>query len=469
MPKLILVDDDKDRCDALRSVLDDPKNTELSKFFGEINFLHCDNEGKYGIAVNGLTKIDEDVIVLLDLGFRKTGLIWKSVVDNLKSLVELVPGLSLLDDNGKKSIALTTEDGSISMVDETLDGLSVIALTLRPKCKILVIVVTDRGKIGGLQSIVTASQAAAYKKGFCNFRLETEKLGREPGKAPMGVLKSAMQRWRDNFPDFHDEPEVNAIVTGWMSRYDYLASNGSSHFCSHGKPAVVGSIEGSPQVYRNLIVSTFGVNQQIADRATDSDLKAIFQLDAGPINFAPGSTFLVSDTSFGYGEKTLSTELMSAILEKISGAIVSYTGETEMSPPCQPVFPFLLSLVVLFIRMKNQDEGMLNSKKPILLHGAKNGPNRLSIPLRPRENFRGKIGACWERKLKQFKEQIQPEPHKKGGVCPALWDVLNAQVRGIRSDGQTDETKKKLLRLFDGPSRLIAGCSFGPYYIHIHW
>lgn len=138
-----------------------------------------------------------------------------------------------------------------------------------------------------------------------------------------------------------------------------------------------------------------------------------------------------------------------------------------MRLPCQPTLPFLVSLVVLFETMKSQDEGMVDKNKQITLCGSREGPRRISIPLRNRENFAGKIGARWLEKLADFKDSIDNDT--KGGVCPALWDVLTARVRGVNTATQTDQAKINLLHLFEGPGRLVAGVSFGPYCINIHW
>ena len=120
---------------------------------------------------------------------------------------------------------------------------------------------------------------------------------------------------------------------------------------------------------------------------------------------------------------------------------------------------------------------MLDTDSPILLSVAESGPNRISLPLRRRNDFKWGIANSWKTKIEEFPTKIALEPTKNGGVCPALWDVLEARIRGICFEEDSDdaeekrliEGKKQLLKVFGGPGRVVAGISFGPHHIHIHW
>jgi len=153
MPKLILIDDDRSRCEAIEKSLkklNDP-------FFQDFVFLDCDGVEKYAQAIAGIPKDNSDKIVLLDLGFRDLAEdMWPSVDQDLcilakKSQLRYMP----LDIANGSSPRLSTDmiiDGDMTEValhDHVLDGISILPalISASKDSKILIILISDHGTI----------------------------------------------------------------------------------------------------------------------------------------------------------------------------------------------------------------------------------------------------------------------------------------------------------------------------------
>jgi hypothetical protein len=419
----------------------------------------------------------DSAVVLLDLGYRESEELFASSVEYIQSLcVRLGDGFSFTDDAGVSfewtNLGTTS---NVIIPSSVLDGLSLLEAVLRrnpDKC--LVNIVSGRGNNPQVEIFVGRVNNWIKDNGLSG-RVAVVIGGQMPINQAFAraLLDEGIKKWKEIFRGLHDAAPVDTFLSRWLAAFDSLGDAGPKYFCIHGDSQRVGTIEGSTAFYLGLAGELFQIESlgQGTGHSCDvndlMDLKALFQLEDEPENLDNKSAFPVSGGSPGTGEKCISTKRAAAILREISGAEVEIIGGDRFRLPCQPALPFLLALVVLFERMKNQDEGMLNPAAKIRLTGSEDGPNRISIPLKKNEPLRGKIGARWLEKLEDFQSEIANDT--KGGVCPALWDVLVARVRGITTDAQAGRVKLKLLQLFEGPGRLVAGVSFGPHFIHIHW
>jgi hypothetical protein len=407
-------------------------------------------------------------LVLLDLGFQD------SFAEVLKPVPELLNGLCNRIGNGwswdpREGLKLTTNIGSLVIDSSSCEGLALIEVVLQnnPK-KCLIDIVSGRGKneevkelVKSVETWISANNRSGNVAIIVGGQMPTQAL------TAQNLVQAGIDEWKRRFPDLHPIPRVNEILTGWLAAYDGLPQNERPNFCSHRNASTAGSIDGNPEYYQRILTRLFQYKSSVSSPIDTNPFKAIFQLEMPPASLDNSKTFPVAPSSLGPGDKSLSLTLAGELLGKISGMKVTTSGDAEMRLPCQPALPFLVSLVVLFETMKSQDDGMVDTNKPITLFGSLEGPRRISIPLRSRGGFSGKIGSRWVEKMCNFEGSIANDT--KGGVCPALWHALTASVRGVNTTSQTDGAKANLLRLFDGPGRLVAGVSFGPYCINIHW
>jgi len=491
MHTIYQVDDKNGRGATMRKAIGELKNP----FYDNYRFLHCDTEDKYNTAAESLAEDASDKIVLLDLGFRNEAFheqMWEAVKSNLTSLAHAVSGRhhrlvfnpSEKENNQTANLQLSaiestdsdSDEGARIIQDSRLDGISLLG-SIGGKdnnSKTLVIVVSQAAP-NDLPPILAKIQTRFTEAGWTNLHLEVAPLGMDVQRKNDAnhLLVYAKKRWKELFPTIYPpEPRVEKMIAAWLEEYGTVPEKERSKFCSHGQPGVAFTIEGSPSIYRKILQSVFGLDGQIATGATDPELKAIFQMESHD-----NAYLNVGSRSLGYGKNLISSALLASVIGNLSEMKVKTTGAVSTRVPCQPGFPFLASLLVLFTRMQQQDDGMLDTDSPILLSVAESGPNRISLPLKRIEHFEWKIANKWKDKVEKFPTEIAPEPENKGGVCPALWDVLEARIRGVRLEETSDveveqrliEGKKQLLKVFDGPGRVVAGISFGPYYIHIHW
>lgn len=461
-------------------------------FFGDYSFLCCKSEKEYTLATLKLQKDSSEKIILLDLGFRDLTLhekMWDTVTKNLTSLGKDISSghvtLTFLPDDRKSSqtaclhlSSSNVDNGCVevrTVSDSRLDGISLLGSIggKLANSRTLVIIVSQLSP-RDLTPILLAIQTSFAEKGWTNLRLEKDVDGLDPQRLDdaKALLSNAKTRWKILFPRLHPEPLTESLLGSWLEAYEGIPEASRKEFCIHGQGGELFTIQANPGFYQSLLQDALGLDVETCKAAVDQDLKAVFQMESHASGFLDSGSH-----AMGNGGKPISSVLVMSIIQKLSGNKVEYSGADQMCLPCQPGLPFFAALMVLFARMQGQDHGMMNRTTSISLHGATSGPNRISIPLRRREEFKWKIAKRWNAKIEDFPAQIAPEPSNKGGVCPALWDVLNARVRGIKfkedsgnqEKRQLTEGKKQLLKVFDGPGRVVAGISFGPYCINIHW
>jgi|GEM_PF-4731520 len=409
-------------------------------------------------------------IVFLDLGFRaENGEQFPNVVNRLRTMLGRID--SAMSYSSTSGISFPTGANSPAMIipDGSCDGFGFLDRIIEcAPSKCLVYVVSGRGDMLPIRDFCAVINAWAVKnlKPQSLFVAIGGEMPKDPRHAKR-LFEEAVKSWSQQFPAYHEIETVEQAIGKWLGLFDELrVTQRGDDFCSHDH------IAAAPDRYVELLDSCFpGLTIDVKRHLKQNDLKAVFDIQQNPSSFDPKKTFLVSKSSLGYGEKRLSGEAMKEVLKSIFSTGVDLTGDEVFALPCNPAFPFLVSLLALADRMNSEcdGEGMLERSRSISLHVRESGPSRISIPLKEEiPNMGAVVGDRWLTKVKDYHRYFQ-EADANGSVCAALWDVLNSKVRHLNVEGESDTTKKTLLKLFGGPGRLVTGCTFGPHYIHIHW
>ena len=268
--------------------------------------------------------------------------------------------------------------------------------------------------------------------GVSNLKLEKEVSGRTPTESfASSVLKSAMLRWNINFPNFHELAWVDNFVSKRIESYRKAVSEGlGSKFCRHNH------IPNASGEYAKTAGGMFGKSALFSNH-DDEDLKAIFELsdDIEPpplfqkINLhcpTPGwkpiseaKAVLVLEC---LSEMSVAVEKPECLSRK-KECIEKHTAEiNKVRLPLCPAVGFLASLRVLFEQLKRDD--MLNCDEKLVLSFKKDGPIRLTLPLKKLPQGKQPLADRWKEKVLAGSSQLA----KDGGVCAALWDVSLGRV-----------------------------------------
>jgi hypothetical protein len=297
-------------------------------------------------------------------------------------------------------------------------------------------------------------------------------------------MKSLKTRWRLAFPDHHDDPWMNTLISKWLEGFRYfLRENKGDKFCQHGTAGESDTITGAPEYYTSLVNSMFQSDLQATDA---TDLKALLMLSCPPRADVKSTGWFYpwngSSSTGGWHE--LQGKVLVNALKSMAPSLNVDSVPTSIRMPLCPSFPFLCSLYLLFRELEAQDGGIIDYNIPFEIAGVGHvGPYRLSIPLKVDTDKEFGLGRKWIEKCLTGKSDWE-----KKGVCAALWAVMRAQVavNGVAGSnflsdekspksGEVDEqrkipeTERALLRVFQGPGHPVAGVGFAPHYVHIYW
>ncbi len=421
-------------------------------------------------AYNQIKGLNGDFVLLLDLGYRNTAVpLWGAVKKAFESaLTDKSDEYQFTDDNQLK-FSINKEDKSFATLPNgVLDGLGLLLASLHNTNpgRTLIYVASGRGNLGSLKAFISkiSSYFSCYntvRKIVVSRDVDGENV--EDERSAKAILEKLIRKWHKTYPDFHPEVMINNCIEKWIGYYRILNNSVNEKvFCDHNH------IENNAEAYSRLAHDIFGTGADEFENDKNG-LKALFQLcHAKNPNHIDDRKWMN-----GWFEpwdraepdrriKPMSSSCFSLIIKSVFEIRKVTVEEGEYGFPLRPALPFIFSMRQLAQAMQEQDGGILDSGKAILLKGIKGG-FRLSIPLKQNPDQYFGLAKRWVEKIQAGGNEIG-----NNGVCAALWKTLLARVDGVDAANASDD-EKKLLTLFNGPGRPVCGVTFAPHYIHLHW
>lgn len=430
-----------------------------------------DTPEAWASASKEIREMKGDFAILLDLGFRDLGLALWDEVRNAFSTELLTNNECALDEEGN---LLFPTDGRYALIpQDSLDGLGLLlsALTNPNDGRTLAYIASGRGKLGALQDFIDfLRNRHVSKRSSRQVTIMRDPYGAnvQDDRFAQQILVRLKKAWEVAFPDFHSDPWINNCIMKWLEFYRHLDARGhGSQFCQHDP------IEHKASDYAALVTEMFGITTKAGCESDANGLKVLLQLNRVPNNGkSPHAESTGSGDQNGWFDvwlpgrpdpclKPISSSCSQAVLKAVVGMNVSLLGN-EHRFPIRPSLPFLVSLRLLSQSLREQEGGILEEGGTVELIGMK-GAYRLSIPLKEDGSNYFCLARKWAEKCEKGGNAIMSD-----GVCAALWNASLARVNVV-TDAAGNDVVKDLLSLFAGPGRPVAGVSFAPHHIHLHW
>lgn len=462
LPPLFIIDDERARLQNASLVLE-----ELEVVPDALHLLHVNQAAQYLTTKELLRTATGKGIVLLDLGLRHEGeLLWPPVTESLNELSART-GIRFSDatvneagDRLPEMLSIQTAEGVGTLKGNSLDGLSLIESLIQNEqldpC--LVVICTGLGDIGDLRAFINTFNETAKTAGRrLIFMKELDQRDLSTLARARGIIRDLANCWSASFPDFSEEPRIDAVIREWLVYFRSLAQTAREQFCWHDH------IADNTDHYADILARSLDYTHNKEAFKNSNGLKALFMVQSHPLSSLgwPCTAFTRSKSSadnFQDSAKPIPHTMLKPLLKAISGLELEMS-EPSAKLPTAPGLPFILSLCALFETLRREDILDKTVALRILVNGS---GTRLTIPLKrdPEQEFG--LARTWMRKVEKGGGTLN------NGVCGRLWNVIRARVK-LSLSALLNDSERKLLQLFEGQDRPVVGVHFAPHFIHLYW
>jgi hypothetical protein len=474
LPLIFAIDDRQEKLDIVSEALTSLKKSGEMLGTG-LQQIKISTPDEYVRARSNLSTVTGGGIILLDLAFRfnERQALWPEIGEALRQL-SVRAGLSFVEaDKGKPDeLILQTPEGEIFIRGLSLDGLAVIEIILQNAglSPCLIIPCSSQGELNDLHLFLEVFNKVAQEANR-KVMLVRDPAGRSFTSLPgaRGLLRDLESWWITSFPSFSSEARIDSTVREWLRYFRSLdrviVMNPPEGFCGHNH------IEGQENVraYAKILERGLGCDSSLGALEQPQGLKAVFKVDASVLDTGwPGAAFGVwppRDHSFEGSAKPMDRGMWSSIMEAISGLELTMK-DRRAKLPITPGLPFLLALRSVFEALRREE--LLDTSSTIIISSGEGIGTRLTIPLKQERDVEFGLARTWIKKVEEGQGTLNR------GICGHLWNLIKAQVPissdGLsNSDGDDRLKERRLLELFEGPRRPVAGLHFAPHFIHIYW